>query len=126
VAFGLPHFAADEADFLDPVLSLPDEPFTLIGHSYGGAVALRAALANPKRVRKLVLYEAHLVRGYRSRGNFCEGSGEDSTRCRRRGRSDRSQAIRNAAAQFFLDTGWAPAPGSARRMTGKDPSPRRW
>jgi pimeloyl-ACP methyl ester carboxylesterase len=50
----------DEVEFLEPVLSLPDEPFTLIGHSYGGAVALRAALANPKRIRALVLYEPTL------------------------------------------------------------------
>ena len=50
----------DEVDFLEPVLALSDEPFTLIGHSYGGAVALRAALANPKRVRALVLYEPTL------------------------------------------------------------------
>ena len=50
----------DEVEFLEPVLSLPEEPFTLVGHSYGGAVALRAALANPARLRALVLYEPTL------------------------------------------------------------------
>ena len=36
------------------------EPATLVGHSFGALVALRAALARPERVRKLVLVEAPL------------------------------------------------------------------
>jgi pimeloyl-ACP methyl ester carboxylesterase len=35
-------------------------PFTLVGHSYGGAVALVAAVKQPQRVRALVLYEPTL------------------------------------------------------------------
>lgn len=34
-----------------------DAPFHLIGHSYGGAVALRFALTFPERLRSLTLYE---------------------------------------------------------------------
>lgn len=36
------------------------EPFDLVGHSYGAVVALRYALANPARVRRLVVVEAPL------------------------------------------------------------------
>ncbi|QHE75603.1 alpha/beta fold hydrolase [Hydrogenophaga sp. PBL-H3] len=48
---------ADEVAFLAPVLASAGEPFGMVGHSYGAAVALRAALQQPQRVRALVLYE---------------------------------------------------------------------
>lgn len=50
----------DEVDFIEPVLARAGEPFALVGHSYGAAVALMAALARPGRVRALVLYEPTL------------------------------------------------------------------
>jgi pimeloyl-ACP methyl ester carboxylesterase len=54
--FGL----ADEVRHIDAVLAqrlAPHEPFHLIGHSYGGAVALRLAQVHAPRVRSLALYE---------------------------------------------------------------------
>lgn len=48
---------ADEVTLLQPVLEAAGESFHLVGHSYGGAVALRAALASPGRIRSLVLIE---------------------------------------------------------------------
>ena len=50
----------DEVDFIEPVLAMAGTPFALVGHSYGAAVALIAALANPGRVRALALYEPTL------------------------------------------------------------------
>jgi pimeloyl-ACP methyl ester carboxylesterase len=50
----------DEVALLEPVFALAKKPFTLVGHSYGAAVALIAALAQPHRVRALALYEPTL------------------------------------------------------------------
>jgi len=41
---------------LDRVL-LPGEPFHLVGHSYGGAVALRLCHQAPKRIKTLTVFE---------------------------------------------------------------------
>jgi pimeloyl-ACP methyl ester carboxylesterase len=51
---------ADEVALLEPVFARAGGPFVLVGHSYGGAVALIAALAQPQRVRALALYEPTL------------------------------------------------------------------
>ena len=51
---------SDEAALLEPVLARAGERFALVGHSYGAAVALIAALRNPKRVRAMALYEPTL------------------------------------------------------------------
>jgi pimeloyl-ACP methyl ester carboxylesterase len=47
----------DELALLNSVFRAAGDRFHLIGHSYGGAVALKAALADPERVLYLVLYE---------------------------------------------------------------------
>lgn len=51
---------ADEVALLDPVFQQAGDTFSLVGHSYGAAVALIAALQQPQRVRALVLYEPTL------------------------------------------------------------------
>lgn len=51
---------SDEVDFLEPVLARAGPALTLIGHSYGAAIALLAALRDPSRIRALVLYEPTL------------------------------------------------------------------
>ena len=50
----------DEVAFIAPVLATAGTPHTLVGHSYGGAVALRAALDAPERVRAIAVYEPTL------------------------------------------------------------------
>ncbi len=48
------------SDLESVVLRLTDQPVMLVGHSYGGLVALTFALRRPERVRKLALVEAPL------------------------------------------------------------------
>lgn len=50
----------DEVALLEPVFARAGDPFALVGHSYGAAVALVAAVARPGRVRALALYEPTL------------------------------------------------------------------
>lgn len=50
----------DEAALIEPVLARAGSPLALVGHSYGAAIALIAALANPGRVRAVALYEPTL------------------------------------------------------------------
>ena len=48
---------ADEVALLEPVFQAAGATFHLVGHSYGAAVALKAALLQPRRVRSMALYE---------------------------------------------------------------------
>lgn len=50
----------DEVALLAPVLERASSPLALVGHSYGAAVALIAALRHPGRVRALAVYEPTL------------------------------------------------------------------
>jgi len=50
----------DEVELLEPVFARAGDPFTLVAHSYGAAIALVAAVMDPQRVRALVLYEPTL------------------------------------------------------------------
>lgn len=47
----------DELDLLGGLLQQIDGPLHLVGHSYGGAVALELALAHPGRIASLAVYE---------------------------------------------------------------------
>lgn len=50
----------DEVALLEPIFARAGDPFALVGHSYGGAVALVAAATYPERIRALALYEPTL------------------------------------------------------------------
>jgi pimeloyl-ACP methyl ester carboxylesterase len=50
----------DELALLEPLLHSLPAPFHLVGHSYGAALALKAALRDPARVKSLALYEPTL------------------------------------------------------------------
>lgn len=54
------HSLGDEVRLVQSKLAqvlAPAERFHLVGHSFGGGVALRLAHANPERIRSLTLYE---------------------------------------------------------------------
>ncbi|MBZ0115406.1 MAG: alpha/beta hydrolase [Sandaracinaceae bacterium] len=50
------HFHED-VDVVDALLATLDEPAHLVGHSYGGLVAMSAARRHPERVRSMSLFE---------------------------------------------------------------------
>ncbi len=50
----------DEVALLQPVFARAGDRFSLVGHSYGGGIALIAALAHRQRLRSMVLYEPTL------------------------------------------------------------------
>ncbi len=52
-----PIYLDDQVALLEPILRAVEEPFHLVGHSLGGAIALKTALAYPGRVRSLTVFE---------------------------------------------------------------------
>lgn len=50
----------DEVALVEPIMARAGARLSLVGHSYGAAVALIAALAAPERVRAMALYEPPL------------------------------------------------------------------
>ena len=52
-----PFQLTDEAALTVDIIDGTEMPVHLVGHSYGGAVALRAAIERPNRVASLTLYE---------------------------------------------------------------------
>lgn len=57
---GTPGWLEDEVALLEPVFRRIGGAFHLVGHSYGAAVALKAALRYGERVQSLALYEPTL------------------------------------------------------------------
>lgn len=97
----------DEVKLIEPVLELAGSPLALVGHSYGGAVALKAALTLPGQVRALALYEPvlfSLVDGEKPAPNDADGirsAMAHAARALAAGRDD-------VAAEMFIDY-WAGA-----------------
>ena len=103
----------DEAAFIEPVLAAAERPFFLIGHSYGAAVALVAALVRPERIRALVLYEPPLLALLEE-----EAPGQAASQELRQAAADAAALIavgdRSGAARRFIDY-WM-GPGTWERM----------
>ena len=51
---------SDEVELIQPVLEKAGPSLVLVGHSYGAAVALIAAMQHPGRIRAMALYEPTL------------------------------------------------------------------
>jgi pimeloyl-ACP methyl ester carboxylesterase len=63
---------ADEAERAIALIDKREDKVHLVGHSYGGGVALHVALARPHRIASMVLYEPaafHLLRQMGDRGS---------------------------------------------------------
>lgn len=66
-----PFHLADEAQAVLPALKSRTAPLHLVGHSFGGALALHIASRNPTRIASLTLYEPcafHLLEAFGARG----------------------------------------------------------
>lgn len=99
---GRPAALRDEVALLQPVLALAGAPFALVGHSYGGAVTLVAALQQPQRVCALALYEPTLfalVDAARPSPNDADGIRDVHTRVV----AALAAGRRDAAARHFID-----------------------
>lgn len=130
------HSVEDEAGDLIALLDTIPEPVFLLGHSYGGHVALLAASMAPHKVRKLVVYEAPWPSGL-SAGQLAhlqelaaEGDGDgvvhDFLRNTIQFPADILEMIRNSPRWQFLV---ADAQNSVREwpaMTGLDFQPERF
>jgi pimeloyl-ACP methyl ester carboxylesterase len=122
---------ADEAALIEPLLEAADEPVVLIGHSFGGAVALMSALANPAKVRAVAIYEPTLfwlIDAQSPAPNDADGirnACRDASRALDAGNAD-------AAAEFFIDYwmgagAWAATPERRRGpITQAIGNIRRW
>src|SRR5689334_17192095 len=93
---------ADEVALLEPVFAAAQAPFFLVGHSYGAAVALIAALSHPKSVRGVAVYEPTLFSLLEE-----EAPGQDAANEIRYAAADAAAAIDaglpHTAAKHFID-----------------------
>jgi len=112
----------DEVSLLEPVFARAGQPFTLVGHSYGAAVALIAAIVRPWRVRALAVYEPTLfsvIEGEKPAPNEADAIREIV----RAGNADLAVGNRDAAAERFIDYwggagAWASMPEARREAIG--------
>lgn len=121
----------DEVALIGPVLEKAGSPLVLVGHSYGGGIALRAAIEQPRRVRALALYEPTLFALIEQQGpspNDADGIRDTVARA--------SEALdkgdRDTAAEHFIDYwmgegSWAQTPDARKpAIAASVANVRRW
>lgn len=120
----------DEVALVEPLLG-EAAPYALVGHSYGGAVALLAALQNPSRVRAIALYEPTLFALIEAAGpspNAADGIRNTVAACA----IELDAGNLDGAAQRFIDYwmgagSWAATPGERKpAIAASVKNIRRW
>jgi pimeloyl-ACP methyl ester carboxylesterase len=104
----------DEADLLEPIFRLAGERFHLIGHSWGGAIALIAALRLLPRLLSVVLFEPALWSLLVS-GDPMSAAARDITLNRDQTRRMIDEGDFAAAGEYFIDY-WV-GPGAWNLLT---------
>lgn len=111
---------SDEVAFLEPVFVKACEPFSLVGHSYGAAVALLAALARPERVSCLVLYEPTLF-SVLEEESPCQEAFLEITNVAEAAAADVEAGDLDRAGERFIDYWMGPGSWAAMPDTRKRP-----
>lgn len=113
----------DEISLLENVFRAAGEPFHLIGHSYGGAVALKAALTSPSRIRSLVLFEPTLFKVLMAEDPQQPAAREIAGVCRETAAAVLQGNLERAAEQFidyWMGPGtWAQTPELRRTAAAR-------
>lgn len=92
----------DEIAMLEPVLSRAGSPLALVGHSYGAALAMVAAVLRPGRVHALALYEPTLF-GLLDAESEPPNDADGIRHAVQRAAGALGQGDRGAAAEHFID-----------------------
>jgi pimeloyl-ACP methyl ester carboxylesterase len=108
----------DEVALLEPLFQAGRGPLLLVGHSYGAAVAVKAALLHPGRVRALALYEPVLF-GLLDAESPPPNAGDGIRQAVHAAETALAAGDATAAAGFFIDYwmgpgAWAATPEARR------------
>ncbi|NNU45277.1 alpha/beta hydrolase [Ramlibacter sp. B156] len=112
------HSLRSEVELLAPLFARAGAPHVLVGHSYGGAVALLAAALRPERVRALVLYEPTLFSLVDAQGpppNGVDGIRDAALRAGAAAAAGDAEAAARIFIDFWMEDGAFDAMPAGRR-----------
>jgi pimeloyl-ACP methyl ester carboxylesterase len=93
---------ADETCLLEPLLERIEGKVTLVGHSYGGVVALAAAKHYPQHIRSIIVYEPVLF-SLLFEDVFHSVTSEEISRLKKGIEQYLSDGLNDSAAKLFID-----------------------